>query len=250
MGKITVVGIGSGNENEITPRVKNAIENADVVVGYKTYLSLIENLIADKNVIGTVMTGEIERCKLAVENAMNGKNTVVISSGDAGVYGMAGLALELSLEKEKETRPKIEIISGISSVLSAAAILGAPLMHDFAVISLSDLLTPWEKIEKRIDAAAMGDFVIAFYNPKSKKRTQNIEIAKEIILKYRDKNTPVGIVWNVGRIGEKKIITTLQDFTKEDISMFSLVIIGNSATYEKDGYMITPRGYENKESFK
>lgn len=249
MGKIIVVGIGPGNENEITPRVKNAIENANIIVGYKTYLSLIENLTAGKEIIGTGMTREIERCKLAVKNATEGKNTVVISSGDAGVYGMAGLVLELLLEMKKEIRPKIEIVSGISSVLSASAVLGAPLMNDFAVISLSNLLTPWEKIEKRIEAAAMGDFVIAFYNPKSTKRTQNIEIAREIILKYRDKNTPVGIVWNAGRVGEKKVITTLENFTKEDISMFSIVIIGNSATYEKDGYIITPRGYEKKANF-
>ena len=250
MGKITVAGIGPGSVEEMTPKVKNAIKNADIIVGYKTYLSLIEELVKDKNTIGTGMTGEIERCKLAIENAVNGKNVVVISSGDAGVYGMAGLVLELLFEVPKENRPRLEILSGVSSVFTAAAILGAPLMNDFAVISLSDLLTPWEQIEKRIEAAAMGDFVIAIYNPKSKKRTENIEKAKEIILKYRDEKTPVGIVWNAGRSGEKKSITTLKDFINEDISMFSIVIIGNSQTYEKEGYMVTPRGYEKKESFK
>lgn len=250
MGKITVVGIGPGSVEEMTPRVKTAIENADVIVGYKTYLNLISELIKEKNIIGTGMTGEIERCKLAIQNAVEGQNTVVISSGDAGVYGMAGLVLELLLELPKENRPSVEILSGISSVFTAAAILGAPLMNDFAVISLSDLLTPWEQIEQRINAAAMGDFVIAIYNPKSKKRVQNIENAKNIILKYRDENTPVGIVWNAGRNDEKKVVTTLKNFTDEDISMFSLVIIGNSTTYEKDGYMITPRGYEKKELFK
>lgn len=250
MGKIIVAGIGPGSVEEMTPKVKNAIKTADVIVGYKTYLSLIEELVRDKNTIGTGMTGEIERCKLAIQSAVNEKNVVVISSGDAGVYGMAGLVLELLFEIPKGDRPSVDILSGVSSVFTAAAILGAPLMNDFAIISLSDLLTPWEQIEKRIEAAAMGDFVIAFYNPKSKKRTQNIEKAREIILKFRDKKTPVGIVWNAGRNEEKKSITTLENFTKEDISMFSLVIIGNSQTYEKDGYMITPRGYEKKESFK
>lgn len=250
MGRITVVGIGPGSFDEMTPKVQNAIENSDVIVGYKTYLSLIENIIKNKNTIGTGMTGEIERCKLALQNAVEGKNVVVISSGDSGVYGMAGLVLELLLEIPKENRPSFEVFSGISSVFTAAAILGAPLMNDFAVISLSDLLTPWDQIEKRLNAAAMGDFVIAIYNPKSKKRTENIEKAREIILKYRDEKTPAGIVWNAGRNGEKKVVTTLKDFTKEDISMFSLVIIGNVSTYEKDGYMITPRGYEKKESFK
>ena len=250
MGKVVVVGIGPGSVDEMTPRVKRAIADADVIVGYKTYLSLIEEIIKDKNTIGTGMTGEIERCKLAIKNAVEGKNTVVISSGDAGVYGMAGLVLELVLELKKEDRPEVEIVSGVSSVFTAAAILGAPLMNDFAVISLSNLLTPMEDIEKRLEAAAMGDFVIALYNPKSKKRTENIEKAREIILKYRKKETPVGIVWNAGRIDEKKVITSLENFTKEDISMFSLVIIGNSASYEKDGFMITPRGYKKKESFK
>lgn len=250
MGKIYVVGIGPGSVDEMTPRVKNTIENAEVIVGYKTYLSLIEELIKDKETISTGMTGEIERCRLAIKSAAEGKKTAVISGGDAGVYGMAGLVLELLSEIKKEDRPEIEIVSGISSVFTAAAILGAPLMNDFAVISLSDLLTPMEKIEKRLEAAAMGDFVIALYNPKSKKRTENIDKAREIILKYRAANTPAGIVWNAGRNDEKKLITTLENFTKEDITMISIIIIGNSETYEKDGYMITPRGYEQKERFR
>ncbi|MBR3622583.1 MAG: precorrin-3B C(17)-methyltransferase [Selenomonadaceae bacterium] len=249
MGKITVVGMGPGSVSEMTPRVKNAILNADIVVGYKTYLSIIKDIIGDKETLGTGMTGEVERSKKAIELAANGKDVAVVSSGDAGVYGMAGLVLELLFEMDKDNRPKIEIASGISSVFTAAAILGAPLMNDFAVISLSDLLTPWEVVEKRLNAAAMGDFVIALYNPKSKSRKDNINIARDIILKHRGEETPVGIVWNAGRDGERKVITTLNDFTKEDISMFSIVIIGNSATYEKEGFMVTPRGYRQKGMF-
>ncbi|MBO6178073.1 MAG: precorrin-3B C(17)-methyltransferase [Selenomonadaceae bacterium] len=249
MGKITVVGMGPGSDLEMTPRVKNAILTADIIVGYKTYLSIIKEIVGDKETVGTGMTGEVERCKKAIELASSGKNVAVVSSGDAGVYGMAGLVLELLLEVGKENRPEIEIVSGISSVFTAAAVLGAPLMNDFAVISLSDLLTPWEVVEKRLNAAAAGDFVIALYNPKSKSRKNNIEIARDIILNQRSGKTPVGIVWNAGRNGEKKVITTLENFTVEDISMFSLVIIGNSATYEQDGFMITPRGYRQKGMF-
>ena len=174
----------------------------------------------------------------------DGKNTIVVSSGDSGVYGMAGLVLEIVLKYKKEERPEVEIIAGISAVNASASILGAPLMHDFAVISLSNLLTPWELIKKRVECAAQGDFVVALYNPKSKKRVQNIEEVREIMLKYKSPDTPVGIVNNASRPNQAKAISTLRDFTKEDINMFSMVIIGNSKTYVKDGYMITPRGYE------
>ena len=158
---------------------------------------------------------------------------------------MAGLVLELVLQRPETERPEFGgIVAGISAVNAAAAILGAPLIHDFAVISLSDLLTPWELIKKRAEAAAQGDFVVALYNPKSKKRVQNIEEIREIMLNYKSPDTPVGIVNNASRDQQAKIISTLQDFTKEEINMFSLVIIGNSRTYVKEGYMITPRGYE------
>ena len=177
------------------------------------------------------------------------QNVVVISSGDAGVYGMAGLVLELILNLPKDERPDFEIISGMSAVNSAASILGAPLMHDFAVISLSDLLTPWEKIANRIEMAAAADFVIALYNPKSKRRPDNIFSAQEILLKHKKNQTPVGIVTNAFRENERKVLSTLDKFTEEDISMFSTVIIGNSATVIENGLMITPRGYENKADF-
>ncbi|MCR5756919.1 MAG: precorrin-3B C(17)-methyltransferase [Selenomonas sp.] len=248
MGKITVVGIGPGSLLDMTPRARQAIEQAEVIAGYNTYIKLIEELLGNRKVIGTAMMQEIDRCRMAVAEAVQGRDTVVVSSGDAGVYGMAGLVLELVLQQPAETRPEFGgVIAGVSAVNAAASVLGAPLMHDFAVISLSDLLTPWETIEKRIEMAAQGDFVTALYNPKSKKRVENIERVREIMLKYRRANTPVGIVTAASRDGEGKIIATLEDFTQQEINMFSLVIIGNSMTYVKDGYMITPRGYGNKE---
>ncbi|WP_028128374.1 precorrin-3B C(17)-methyltransferase [Selenomonas sp. AE3005] len=248
MGKITVVGIGPGNLLDMTPRARQAIEEAAVIAGYNTYIKLIEPLLGERKVIGTAMMQEIDRCRMAVSEAAEGRDTVVVSSGDAGVYGMAGLVLELVLQLPAEKRPAFGgVIAGVSAVNAAASVLGAPLMHDFAVISLSDLLTPWETIEKRIEMAAQGDFVTALYNPKSKKRVENIEQVRKIMLKYRKAETPVGIVTAASRDGEGKIISTLADFTKQEINMFSLVIIGNSMTYVKDGYMITPRGYGNKE---
>ncbi len=248
MGKITVVGIGPGSLLDMTPRARQAIEAAEVIAGYNTYIKLIEELLGDRKVIGTAMMQEIDRCKMAVAEAADGHDTVVVSSGDAGVYGMAGLVLELVQQQPADKRPEFGgVIAGVSAVNAAASVLGAPLMHDFAVISLSDLLTPWETIEKRIEMAAQGDFVTALYNPKSKKRVENIERVREIMLKHRKADTPVGIVTAASRDGEGKIISTLENFTQEEINMFSLVIIGNSMTYVKDGYMITPRGYGNKE---
>ena len=248
MGKITVVGIGPGSLLDMTPRARQAIESAEVIAGYNTYIKLIEELLGDRKVIGTAMMQEIDRCKMAVAEAAEGRDTVVVSSGDAGVYGMAGLVLELVLQQPEDKRLEFGgVIAGVSAVNAAASVLGAPLMHDFAVISLSDLLTPWETIEKRIEMAAQGDFVTALYNPKSKKRVENIERVREIMLQHRKADTPVGIVTAASREGEGKIISTLEDFTKQEINMFSLVIIGNSMTYVKDGYMITPRGYGNKE---
>lgn len=244
MGKITVVGIGPGNHEDMTPRALNYIKNAEIIVGYNTYIELIKELIDGKEVIGTAMMQEIQRCMLAVEHAAAGKNVTVVSSGDPGIYGMAGLVLELLMKYPAEKRPKVTIVPGISAVGASAAILGAPLMHDFAVISLSDLLTPWELIRKRAELVAQGDFVVALYNPKSKKRIQHIEDIREIMLKYKAPTTPVGIVHSATRTEENAVISTLDDFTKEEIDMFSLVIIGNSTTYVADDHMITPRGYK------
>lgn len=228
----------------MTPRAHTAICDADVVVGYTTYINLIEHLLTDKPVIGTAMMQEIQRCQLAVEQAVAGKKVAVVSSGDSGIYGMAGLILEILLKLPQDQRPQLQVVPGISAVSAAAAILGAPLMHDFAVISLSDLLTPWELIKKRAELVAQGDFVVALYNPKSKKRVQNIEEIRTIMLKYKDPATPVGIVHSASRADENAVISTLQDFTKEKIDMFSLVIIGNSRTFVEAGYMVTPRGYQ------
>ncbi len=245
MGKITVIGIGPGSMEDMTPKAKKAIEAAEVVAGYTTYIDLIKHMLEGKEVIGTGMMQEVDRCKMAVESAASGKNTVVVSSGDAGVYGMAGLVLELVLQYPECDRPEYGgTVAGVSAVNAAASILGAPLMHDFAVISLSDWMTPWELIQKRAKLAGEGDFVIALYNPKSKARPDYINTIQEILLKCRDPKTPVGIVTSASREQEDYVISDLAHFTEEEIGMFSIVIIGNSHTYVKDGYMITPRGYK------
>lgn len=240
-----MIGIGPGSLADMTPRARAAIESAEVVAGYTTYIKLIQELLQDKEVIGTGMMQEIDRCRMAVASAAEGKETVVVSSGDAGVYGMAGLVLELVLQQPEESRPEWGgVAAGVSAVNAAAAVLGAPLMHDFSVISLSDWLTPWELIQKRVKLAGEGDFVIAIYNPKSKSRPDYINTVQKILLECRDPHTPVGIVTGAARENEASIISDLASFTDEEIGMFSIVIIGNSNTYVKDGYMITPRGYK------
>ena len=244
MGKIFVVGIGPGGLDEITPKARNAIEAAEVVAGYNTYVRLVEKILGGKKIIGRAMMQEVERSHLAIEEALKGRTVAVISSGDSGVYGMAGLVLEMILNLPEENRPQFEIVAGVSAVNAAAAILGAPLMHDFAIISLSDLMTPWELIKQRVRSAAQSDFVIAFYNPKSKRRVNQLVEVQKILLKFREKNTPVGIVTNAGREGQSKIISTLENFLQEEINMFSLVIVGNSQTFVKAGFMLTPRGYK------
>ena len=246
MAKISVVGIGPGSLDEMTPRARRAIESAEVVAGYNTYIKLIEKILDGKKIIGRAMMQEVERCRLAVEETLAGRNVVVVSSGDAGVYGMAGLVVEMISDLPDETRPQFEIVAGVSAVNAVSAILGAPLMNDFAVVSLSDLMTPWEIIRKRIRAAGEGDFVIALYNPKSKRRVTQLDEVQKILLDFRSPETPVGIVTNAGRDGETKIISTLENFTREEVNMFSLVLIGNSQTFVKGGFMITPRGYEKQ----
>ena len=244
MAKVTVVGIGPGSLEDMTARARRAIEEATAVVGYQTYLKLIEPLLSGKEVFSSGMRKEEERCRLAVKMAADGKNTAVVSSGDAGIYGMAGLVLDIIVKLDEGSRPDFDCIPGVSAVNAAAAALGAPLMHDFAVISLSDLMTPWEKIARRLEAAAAADFVIALYNPKSKGRPENIERAKEILIGHRSPDTPVGIVTGATRSGEIRQIAALKNFTEREINMFSLVIVGNSQTYVADNYMITPRGYD------
>lgn len=241
MAKILVVGIGPGGPEDMTPRAKQAIEAADVVIGYSTYLELIQDYFPGKQFVASGMTREVERCKLVLEKALQGLNVALVSSGDSGIYGMAGIMLEVAGTSDEKV--DVEVIPGITAASAAAAILGAPVMHDFAVISLSDLLTPWELIEKRLRCAAEGDFVVCLYNPKSKGRSEYIGIARSILLGHRSENTPVGIVRNAGRQEQSHVITTLKEMLETEIDMFSVVIIGNSKTYARDGRMITPRGY-------
>ncbi len=246
MSKLFVVGIGPGDLKHMTFEAREALESAEVVVGYTTYLDYIEPLLAGKEVVSTGMTKEVERCREALRIAASGKAVALVSGGDAGIYGMAGLVLEL-VETGESGSPEIVVIPGVSALQAAAAVLGAPLMHDFAVISLSDLLTPWEAIEKRLAAASAADFVIAIYNPKSRGRVRQIERAQELILAARPGETPVGIVRNACRDGEERVVTTLAGMLDHPMDMFSLVIIGNSATFvDKAGRMVTPRGYESK----
>ncbi len=247
-GKLYVVGIGPGNEEHITPRAKRAIERSDVIVGYRTYLDLIPDLIEHKVIFSTGMTQEIDRCRKAVELALSGKRVSVVSGGDPGIYAMAGLVFEILRAEEQKLASAlpVEIIPGISALNAAAALLGAPLMHDFVSISLSDRLTPWDIIEKRLNAAAMADFVIVIYNPKSKGRVEHFGRAVEIIRRYRKSETPVGIVKAAMRASERVAITTLEEVLCDEIDMQTTVIIGNSGTFVWNGRMITPRGYEKK----
>ena len=239
MAKIYVVGIGPGKKEDMTYRAYEAMEKSDVIIGYKTYVDLIKEYFSDKELISSPMKKEVDRCMEVIEIAKSGKTVSLISSGDAGVYGMAGIMLEVVPEDIE-----IEIIPGITAGNAAAAITGAPLMHDYATISLSDLLTDWDLIKKRVDLASQGDFVITLYNPKSHGRTTQIVEAREIMGKYKSDETPVAIVRNAGREDESSIITTLGEMLNHEIDMLTLVIIGNSNTFIKNGKMITPRGYK------
>lgn len=241
--KIYVVGIGPGNSEFMTPQAKAAIEDSDVVVGYTLYVDLVKELTDGKEVKSTAMKQEVDRCKMALDSALENKTVAFVCSGDAGVYGMAGVMSEVAAK-----HPEVEIITvpGITAACSGAAVLGAPLIHDFAVISLSDLLTPWEKIEKRLALAAEADFVVCLYNPKSKKRHDYIDKAAEIMSKSKSWDTPCGYVKNIGRDGEKGVVCTLKELVgNEDIDMFTTVFIGNSATKVINGKLVTPRGYRN-----
>jgi precorrin-3B C17-methyltransferase len=241
LSKIFVVGLGPGELSQITPKALEALRESDVIAGYDLYIELIKPLITDKEIISTGMKKEVERCRSAVETALTGKTVAVVSSGDAGIYGMAGLIHEIAAEYEQTT--EIEVIGGITAASSAAAILGAPLTHDFAVISLSDLLTPWESIEKRLDFASLAGFVICLYNPSSKKRGDYLNKACEIVMKNLDKNTACGYVKNIGRDGEEYKVLTLKELSESNVDMFTTVIIGNKDTKVVRGKLVTPRGY-------
>lgn len=241
MNKLYVVGIGPGDTPNMTLACQAALQAADIIVGYTKYVDLIRNDYPDKATFTSPMTKEIERCEEALTLAAQGKSVAVVCSGDAGVYGMAGLIYELA---ENYPPLDIEIIPGVTAALAGAAILGAPLTHDFAVISLSDLLTPWELIEMRLAHAAAADFCLALYNPASKKRHDYLAKAGEIILKYKAPETICGIVSNIGREGQASEVLALEEVKLKTVDMFTTVFIGNSQTRLLKGKMVTPRGYQ------
>ena len=239
MGKIYVVGLGPGNKENMTFRAYDVLKNSDIIIGYKTYVDLIEDMFPDKKIIKSYMKKEVARCEETLKLALEGNIISLISSGDAGVYGMAGLMLEIA-----SGQVEVEIVPGITSANASASLGGAPIVHDSVNISLSNLLTDWELIKKRIDLASQGDFVITLYNPKSSGRPELINEARDIMLKHKRKDTPVLIARNVGREGENYDITTLDKMLDYEINMFSTVIIGNSKTKVINNKMITPRGYK------
>ena len=230
----------------MTEAAKSAIKRAATIIGYRTYLDLIPELLTGKEVLSSAMMQEVDRCRRALELAEAGQEIALVCGGDPGIYAMAGLIFELAAERESPAA--IEVIPGLAALNSCAARLGAPLMHDFAAISLSDLLTPWPLIEKRLSAAASADFVIVLYNPKSKKRSGHIDRARELILEHRSGATPVGIVTAATRENELVTVTTLDRLPEAEVNMQSTVIIGNSKTFQWREFMVTPRGYADKYS--
>ncbi len=238
---IYVIGIGPGGKEYMTLEAIEAIKNSDVIVGYKTYINLIEDMISDKEVVQNGMRKEIDRCKMAVEIAKEGKDVAVVSSGDSGIYGMAGLILELVVKEDEDI--KVKVVPGVTASIAAASVLVSPIMHDFCHISLSDLLTPWEVIEKRLRLAAEADFVVCLYNPRSKGRSEHLARAFEIMGEFKDGSTPVGIVKDAGREGEEKHICTFDTMNFEIVDMTTMVIVGNKSTFIDKDMMITPRGY-------
>ncbi len=244
--KLTVVGLGPGAGPDLTGRALDAIRDAELVVGYTTYIALIRDAFPDKQMLSTGMRAEVDRCRMAIEETLKGKNVAVVCSGDSGVYGMAGLIYELA----REYPPiEIEVVPGITAACGGAAVLGAPLTHDFAVISLSDLMTPWEKIEKRLACAAQADFVLCLYNPRSHSRSDYLRRACDIILQYKSPDTVCGYVRGIGRPGEQAVTLTLAQLREDtQVDMFTTVFIGNGQTVLLDGKMVTPRGYLQREA--
>ena len=252
MGKIIVAGIGPGSKEDITPAVLKAVQQADCIVGYKYYFQFVEAYVKEGcKCIDTGMKKERERAEEAFRLAEQGKTVVVISSGDAGLYGMAPLIYEMQRERRSvdgdSVAVSVEVLPGISAFQKAASLLGAPIGHDLCIISLSDLMTPWEVIERRIKCAADGDFVTAIYNPKSHGRYWQLYRLVELFLKVRSTDTPVGYVRQAGREEQEVKLTTLGAFDPEDVDMFTVILIGNSQSYTSDGKMITPRGYYREE---
>ena len=244
MNKIYVVGLGPGAGDQMTVQAKKVLDACPVIIGYTVYIDLVRPLFPEKQFLSTPMRKEADRCKMAFEEVKKGVDVAMVCSGDSGIYGMAGLIYEIGRDYPEIG---IEIVPGITAASGGAAVLGAPLMHDFAVISLSDLLTPWEKIEKRIRGAAMADFVICLYNPSSRKRADYLKKACEYILEYQNPDTVCGYVRNIGREGEDAHILTLSELKDTEVDMFTTVYIGNSQTRNVDGKMVTPRGYRLEE---
>jgi len=249
-GKLFIVGIGPGHHEHMTFRAKQVIEESEIIVGYDTYVSLVEDLITGKEVYRYAMTQEVDRANQAIHFAENDKIVSLVSSGDPGVYGMAGLVYEILADKgwNKENGISIECVPGISSLNSCAALVGSPLMTDFAVVSMSDLLVPWEIIMKRVEAAALGDYVTVIYNPASKKRVHQLRDTRNIFLKYREPSTPVAIVKGAYRESQSVAMTTLDKMLEHQdmLGMITTVIVGNSSTFSYEGMMINPRGYRSK----
>ena len=247
-GILSIVGIGPGAAQHTSPAAREAISSSDLIVGYTTYIKIVKPLIDGKEVVRTGMTEEIGRARAAVERARDGGKVAIISSGDAGVYGMAALVFQVLAEigwKRGES-PELRIVPGMTALNSCGSLVGAPFGHDFCAISLSDLLTPWPAIARRIEAAASADFVIALYNPASGRRTRQIVEAHDIILHHRAGSTPVALVKSAYRKLQQKILTDLDHFLEYEIGMLTTVIVGSSNTFTFEGYMITPRGYTNK----
>ncbi len=249
-GKLFIVGVGPGHHDHMTFRAKQAIEESNTIVGYETYVNLVEDLIAGKEVHRYAMTQEVERAHQCIDLAKSGKIVSLVSSGDPGIYGMAGLIYEILVEEgwDRKAGLNVEIVPGVSSLNSCAALVGSPLMTDFAVVSMSDLLVPWEIITKRVEAAAQGDFVIVIYNPASKKRIHQLQDTRKLLLKYRSPNTPVAIVKGAFRESEEIVLTDLENMEKHNdkLGMITTVIIGNSSTFMYKDLMINPRGYTSK----
>ncbi|MFS0872336.1 precorrin-3B C(17)-methyltransferase [Paenibacillus xylanilyticus] len=247
-GKLLIIGFGPGAMEHITTRALEALRESEVIIGYNTYVDLIRPLLDGQEIVRTGMTEEVSRAQEAVRQAEMGKIVAVISSGDAGVYGMAGLVYEVLMEQgwKPDSGVGVEVIPGVSAIQSCASLLGAPVMHDACTISLSDHLTPWDTIIRRVEAAAAADFVIALYNPRSGRRTRQIVETQEMLLRYRDPQTPVGLVKSAYRERQDVVMTTLEDMLNHDIGMLTTVIIGNSSTMMYEGLMVTPRGYQRK----
>ena len=243
MGKIFVVGIGPGGAEDTTPRAQAALAASDVLVGYTTYIDLVRDRYPGKEVVATPMTTEVERCKTCRDLALAGRTVAMICSGDAGVYGMAGLVCQVC---EGSPGLEIQVVPGVTAATAGAALLGAPLIHDFAVVSLSDALTPWEAIAKRLALAAEGDFVLCLYNPASKRRPDTLKKAAAILLEILPPHTPCGLARRVGREGEESRLCTLGELGEQPADMFTTVFVGNRQTRVINGRLVTPRGYEEK----